>query len=673
MTVKRPLSKAFIIISLFALLLLGFSTSGFSTIYYVNTAADAGGDGTTQELTGEHCAFKTIAQVNAASPAAGDSVLFNKGNEWREQLTVPTSGSDGSPITYGAYGEGADPIINGSNLITPGTSWSDETGNIWSATCATEPDQVFFDEVRGTNDVVPDAEYDWYWELDVLYCYSAEDPDTAYTSPGVEASARDYGIRMTAIDYITIDGIQIERVEGNCVLLGGSNSDYNTVQNCTFYQWGVAANSNYGAVRIYGTHNTIDSNVFGKDTVDDADGPNWAGFKGIVSTTGSSDNTITGNYFYHSGDETTASAFNGQAIAINVAGGTETISGNTIYHTGSHGVFVSADTNSGDIINIHDNTTSYTGQAGISIYTARSTDGTGGIINIYNNTISYADMVAGTTAGDGNATCGIHLNDGVSPDGEKPFVHCNVYDNTIHNCQALESPANEDSGGIALDYNADGANVYRNISYDNYGKGMYIYGGNNNNVYYNIFYGNDAGITVSAPDGETADGNTIYNNVFYKNYNGALGAGYDTEVWFGLRGDNNLFKNNILYASNDGYAYYYDAADTTGCITDYNCVFQDSGNLCYDTENGNQTFIQWRTNHATWDANSVTTDPLMIDPANDNFKLNPHSPCVNAGTSVSLTEDYEGLKIRHAPDIGAYENQANVLFFAWNLFKQWWY
>jgi hypothetical protein len=67
-------------------------------IYYVDTAS-AGGDGTTQALSGDNAAFATIAEVNGASFSAGDSVLFKRGCTWREQLTVPSSGSDGSPMS----------------------------------------------------------------------------------------------------------------------------------------------------------------------------------------------------------------------------------------------------------------------------------------------------------------------------------------------------------------------------------------------------------------------------------------------------------------------------------------------------------------------------------------------------------------------------------------------
>src|SRR4030042_6772253 len=91
--------------------ILALALPVWATDYYVDTAADAGGDGTTQELTGAHCAFKTISQVNAASYSAGDNIHFKRGCVWREQLTVPSSGSAGNPITFGAYGTGANPKI----------------------------------------------------------------------------------------------------------------------------------------------------------------------------------------------------------------------------------------------------------------------------------------------------------------------------------------------------------------------------------------------------------------------------------------------------------------------------------------------------------------------------------------------------------------------------------
>lgn len=84
--------------------------------YYVNSSADAGGNGTTTATTGANCAFKTIAQVNAASLSGDDFILFNKGQTWNVTLIPPSSGTSGHPITFGAYGTGAKPILSGSGL-----------------------------------------------------------------------------------------------------------------------------------------------------------------------------------------------------------------------------------------------------------------------------------------------------------------------------------------------------------------------------------------------------------------------------------------------------------------------------------------------------------------------------------------------------------------------------
>jgi len=78
----------------------------------------------------------TVAKVNGSSFSAGDSVLFNKGGIWREQLTVPSSGSSGSPIAFGAYGTGDLPIICGSNQVSNWTEYEGaggtETKGGWS-------------------------------------------------------------------------------------------------------------------------------------------------------------------------------------------------------------------------------------------------------------------------------------------------------------------------------------------------------------------------------------------------------------------------------------------------------------------------------------------------------------------------------------------------------------
>lgn len=77
--------------------------------YYVDaTSGDDGGDGH------YYHPWKTISKVNAAALVAGDVVLFKRGETFVGQLAPVTSGIAGLSITYGAYGTGNRPIIDGS-------------------------------------------------------------------------------------------------------------------------------------------------------------------------------------------------------------------------------------------------------------------------------------------------------------------------------------------------------------------------------------------------------------------------------------------------------------------------------------------------------------------------------------------------------------------------------
>ncbi len=56
--------------------------------------------------------FQTIAAVNALALKPGDRVLFKRGETWSAtDLAVSYSGQPGRPVTFGAYGSGARPIL----------------------------------------------------------------------------------------------------------------------------------------------------------------------------------------------------------------------------------------------------------------------------------------------------------------------------------------------------------------------------------------------------------------------------------------------------------------------------------------------------------------------------------------------------------------------------------
>jgi hypothetical protein len=76
-------------------------------------------------------AWQSLERVNAAPLRPGDKVLFKRGESWRGQL-VPHSGQEGAPVMYGAYGEGAKPLLLGSMSVDR-RDWQAAGENLWTA------------------------------------------------------------------------------------------------------------------------------------------------------------------------------------------------------------------------------------------------------------------------------------------------------------------------------------------------------------------------------------------------------------------------------------------------------------------------------------------------------------------------------------------------------------
>ena len=97
-----------------------------ATNYYVSNSGNDNNAGTIAEP------WQTIDKVNTSMSlfVPGDSILFKRGDVFRGQITVTVSGALNNPIIFGAYGEGAPPVISGGKIIT---GWTNTSGNIYEA------------------------------------------------------------------------------------------------------------------------------------------------------------------------------------------------------------------------------------------------------------------------------------------------------------------------------------------------------------------------------------------------------------------------------------------------------------------------------------------------------------------------------------------------------------
>lgn len=104
--------------------------NGFAVDYYVANQGNDNNDGISYST-----AWQTIDKVNNSSFQPGDTIHFRCGDEWREQLIIPSSGTNGSPIRFMGGTDSitceADnkPVISAATEITGWTSCSTETND----------------------------------------------------------------------------------------------------------------------------------------------------------------------------------------------------------------------------------------------------------------------------------------------------------------------------------------------------------------------------------------------------------------------------------------------------------------------------------------------------------------------------------------------------------------
>lgn len=231
--------EAQFIIPMKLLLLLAFTAiclTANATTYYVAANGDDANNGTSPSTP-----WKSINKINSTSFAPGDVILFRRGDTWREQLNLSSSGSAGNPITFSAYGTGEDPIINGADIIT---GWTRSSGNIWSVRnpnvtptrAAVAIDGVVYNEVTSMGELNSANEY--FISSGVVYVWSSTDPNTRKA----EVSKRDYCIVADAykkIHHVNFDHLQAWYAGNAGLALYGTEGQqfpgYCIVDHCNFY------------------------------------------------------------------------------------------------------------------------------------------------------------------------------------------------------------------------------------------------------------------------------------------------------------------------------------------------------------------------------------------------------------------------------------------------------
>ena len=79
--------------------------------------------------TSENSAWKTLSKINGYSFQPGDVVNFKRNSQWSGGLTIKSSGVQGNPIVFQAYGTGNSPVISNPGNSNNWTSGIDILAN----------------------------------------------------------------------------------------------------------------------------------------------------------------------------------------------------------------------------------------------------------------------------------------------------------------------------------------------------------------------------------------------------------------------------------------------------------------------------------------------------------------------------------------------------------------
>lgn len=253
-------------------------------------------------------------------------------------------------------------------------------------------------------------------------------------------------------------------------------------------------------------------------------------------------------------------------------------------------------------------------------------------------------------------------------------LDCNnhlIQRNIIYNIGTDDAP----NAAIWLDNTVYNCILRYNLIYTIERDGILIESCSFNETYHNLIsdcgeFGIGVVVNGSAIPGYNSEGNEIYCNVVYGNRKRRGGISvhkWTTDDLGGSFCSDNIVKNNIIFDCPEALECYYggdnDGTQGSGNVYEYNCFGPEAVD-----------FIQWGittrySTYAAWeaayggDSHSVEVDPEMEDPGNRDFHLKSTSPCIDAGTDVGLTTDYDGntIPFNVTPDIGAFEYQGAFL------------
>ena len=653
-----------------------------ATTYYV---AAGGSDANLGTDSGHP--WQSVSKVNGSTFSAGDSVLFNRGDVWYgTSLTVSSSGTNGSPILFGAYGSGANPVIKGSTLlVTSGYVLAPNTStNIFS----------LGDSGASSTD---SATRNWREQVSHLDITASATTITitvkASATAALNITGAGIGPAATAPNASSITRITWSGGNNGTTVAAGTSATsdqisyslsnatdqivtiYTTARNVEYFSnlnetlWSNFAapdQSQSASVTGYSSGgNSVIASIAGiqatqftyRNTLGTAPVAAWENGSLLKSEPSASAVESNAGSWFYDGTYLYLHASDGSNVSSNGKTYTYVTASSPSYTSWDNGkswlIFDSLDqaetydtssatlgglylTGSNSIVrnlSAHDTyrhpITIYVGAANntISNITAFNSYGTSPLA-IYGagttgNLIQNSTFYNDTSLSSAYAATGVW---GII------VAHGGSSNNTIDSCLLYSTAASAAGYGILVGDTGTTLTASHNLIYGTYGYGVNVGSGGGAGLVGGstlTFYGNLLDISQANNIGllfTGSTGNIVYNNTIYgpANTNAAISQASTST--------GTLVKNNIFWTG--AYATV-DASSEASSAYDYNDYFSASGTP-FSWGGTAYTFANWKTNSAQ-DAHSLNSDPKLTNGAARNFSLVIGSPAIDAGTNLGAT------------------------------------
>ncbi len=303
--------------------------------------------------TSPNSAWNSVDYVNEHLFKPGDSILFHRGDIYDTTLVASSSGTANAPITYGAYGNGADPVFTGASDLSNAT-WKETSpgSNVWTTSAPKEgwyePGKVLFDGESGNvvsaSVAKVDQAGDWYWGNDKLYVYSNKNPANAFDN--VEVAVRNEGILIKDVNFIKVTDLDATMGRQGIFVFNSKGTELIDVETYDNVMNGIHLKNTHDSLVSGGS--SYDNGIDGTATY-----PNHLGH-GVLLSNGASDNTVTGMDLYDNAEDglqfgntcgndnvvSNNAMWNNREDGVDIKKGDQSLIGNLIYDNAENAVVI---------------------------------------------------------------------------------------------------------------------------------------------------------------------------------------------------------------------------------------------------------------------------------------------------------------------------------------------